>query len=250
MGDLDRELRACCCTTSARRSASRRRPRRQLDGRLHRGRGDDPGRRPRFEKLVLVSAAGISHARCNPPGPRRPPRGWRWSPRRSCCGFQERALLRPGLRFQTIRQRLPQPEQAALPSCSGSSSDSAPGTEGFLPAVLEPGRLRLPRPPRGGARCRRWIVWGRNDRVVPPADAGRLRRPPVATPAPSISTGRGHCADGRAPGAVLQPRSLDRVRRGSAVTPVRDRAPAEAEPTVFAYLAITPRARRAGSGGS
>ncbi len=144
----------------------------------------------RFSKLVLVSAAGISHAAAI--------RGPAISAARMsvvltpyALGFQEQALKRTGLRFQMMRQVFYNPMKLRY-ELLYEFIHSGPGTDGFLPAVqgmtgydfldrLE--EIEIPT----------WIMWGRNDRVIPPADSkgygDRLRNSHT-----SIYDKTGHCA--------------------------------------------------------
>jgi pimeloyl-ACP methyl ester carboxylesterase len=122
----------------------------------------------RFEKLVLASAAGISSAAMR----REPadavgrvaaaaaPIGLRW---------QERALLRPGLRELAFRQIVRWPLRLR-PELLWEQFMHGAARPGFLPAInglvgydihdrLE--EVEIPT----------LIVWGRDDRVIPSADA-------------------------------------------------------------------------------
>jgi pimeloyl-ACP methyl ester carboxylesterase len=144
----------------------------------------------RFTNLVLISAAGISHASAI-----RGPAvlGARMmvivSPR--LFGLEERRLRRPGLRDLLMRQVFHRPLKLRH-ELLYEFVHSGPGTDGFLPAVrslngydfldrLE--EIEIPA----------WIVWGRNDHVVPPADSvgygNRLRNSRT-----SIYDRTGHCA--------------------------------------------------------
>jgi pimeloyl-ACP methyl ester carboxylesterase len=143
-----------------------------------------------FAKLVLVSAAGISHARAIR-GPAITAARMSVVVAPFTLGVQEKALLRPGLRFQTMRQVFYNPLKLRY-ELIYEFIHNGPGTDGFLPAVrgmtgydfldrLE--EVELPT----------LIVWGRNDRVVPPADSAgygqRLRNSRT-----SIYDRTGHCA--------------------------------------------------------
>jgi len=125
----------------------------------------NPGR---FEKLVLVSAAGISHARMRKEpveamarvAAAAAPIGLRW---------QERALLRPRLRNATFQQLVRWPTGLRTELLWEQFHHGA-GKPGFLPAVQglvgydfrdELEKVDIPA----------LIVWGRNDRIVPAADA-------------------------------------------------------------------------------
>lgn len=125
----------------------------------------NPGR---FEKLVLVSAAGISHARMRKApveafarvAAAAAPIGLRW---------QERALLRPRLRDATFQQLVRWP-MALRKELLWEQFHHGAGKPGLLPAVQglvgydfrdELEQVDIPV----------LIVWGRNDRIVPAADA-------------------------------------------------------------------------------
>lgn len=143
-----------------------------------------------FAKLVLVSAAGISHAKAIR-GPAVTAARMSVVVTPFTLGVQERMLLRPGLRFQTMRQVFYNPLKLRY-ELVYEFIHSGPGTDGFFPAVagmtgydfldrLE--EVELPT----------WIVWGRHDRVVPPADSkgygDRLHNSHT-----SIYDRTGHCA--------------------------------------------------------
>jgi pimeloyl-ACP methyl ester carboxylesterase len=144
----------------------------------------------RFSKLVLVSAAGISHAKAI-----RGPvvTGARMSMVLApyMLGFQERALMRPRLRFQTMRQVFYNPNKLRY-ELLYEFIHSGPGTDGFFPAVAGmTGYDFLDRLEEVEAPA--WIVWGRHDRVVPPADsAGYGRR--LRNSRTVIYDRTGHCA--------------------------------------------------------
>ena len=154
--------------------------RRQLDGRLHRGRDGDPASPSRFEKLVLVSAAGISHARMRrQPAEVRRAR-WRSPPRRSPLRSSERGLRRPRLRRTGCSAVSSTPRTGCAPSCSGSASRTAPASPASCRRVrgligydiLD--RLEEVEVPT-------LIVWGRNDHIVPAARrASSYGQPPIA----------------------------------------------------------------------
>jgi pimeloyl-ACP methyl ester carboxylesterase len=127
-----------------------------------------------FEKLVLVSAAGVSHARM-----RRAPAETAARMAAATAPLllkaQERALLRPRLRAATFRGLFHYPERLRLELLIEQFRNGA-GRPGLLPAVqglvgydfLD--RLEAVDVPA-------LIVWGRNDRVVPANDAfGFARR--------------------------------------------------------------------------
>jgi pimeloyl-ACP methyl ester carboxylesterase len=122
----------------------------------------------RFEKLVLVSAAGVSHARM-----RRQPA--ETAARMAAASAplllkaQERGLRRPRLRHATFRGLFHWPERLRAELLLEQFHNGA-GRPGLLPAVqglvgydiLD--RLEEVEVPT-------LIVWGRNDRVVPAKDA-------------------------------------------------------------------------------
>jgi pimeloyl-ACP methyl ester carboxylesterase len=122
----------------------------------------------RFKKLVLVSAAGISHARM-----RREPAemAGRFAVATSplMLRFQERGLMRPKLRYWAFRMLFEAPHKVR-PELLWEFFHNGAGKPGFLPAIhglvgydildrLE--EVEIPT----------LIVWGRNDRIVPAADA-------------------------------------------------------------------------------
>jgi pimeloyl-ACP methyl ester carboxylesterase len=130
----------------------------------------------RFEKLVLVSAAGISHARMR----RRPAET---AARMSVAvtplvlNAWERGLRRPRVRWATFKGLFQHPELLRGELLLEQFQNSA-GRPGFLPAVQalvgydildQLTEVEVPT----------LIVWGRNDRVVPAGDslgyAERLR---------------------------------------------------------------------------
>jgi pimeloyl-ACP methyl ester carboxylesterase len=122
----------------------------------------------RFQKLVLVSAAGISHAHMR----RRPAEmAGRFTVASSplVLRFQERGLLRPRLRYWAFRMLLEAPHKVR-PELLWEFFHGGAGRPGFLPAIrglvgydildrLE--EVEIPT----------LIVWGRNDRIVPATDA-------------------------------------------------------------------------------
>lgn len=125
----------------------------------------DPGR---FEKLVLVSAAGISTAQMR----KKPadavarvaaataPIGLRW---------QQRSLLRPGLRRLAFRQIVHEPLKLRRELLWEQFHHGA-AKPGFLPAIQGlVGYDILHR--LGDVEIPTLIVWGREDRVVPSGDA-------------------------------------------------------------------------------
>jgi len=143
----------------------------------------------RFEKLVLVSAAGISHAKAMR-GPAVTAARMSVVVAPFTLGVQEKAMRRPKLRFQTLRNLFYNPLKLRS-ELIYEFIHNGPGTEGFLPAVrgltgydfLD--RLEEVEVPT-------LIVWGRNDHIVPPADSlgygRRLRNSRTA-----IYDRTGHC---------------------------------------------------------
>jgi pimeloyl-ACP methyl ester carboxylesterase len=122
----------------------------------------------RFEKLVLVSAAGVSSARL-----RRQPAEtvarMATAAAPLLLKLQERGLRRPRVRWATFKGLFQHPEQLRrellLETCQ-----SGAGRPGFLPAVQGlVGYDILDR--LAEVDVPTLIVWGRNDRVVPPQDA-------------------------------------------------------------------------------
>lgn len=144
----------------------------------------------RFQKLVLISAAGISHARAFR-GPTVTAARMSALAAPFALGMQERAMRRPKLRFQILRNLFYNPAKLRFELIHEFLANG-PGTDGFLPAVrgltgydfldsLE--EVELPA----------LIVWGRNDHIVPPADSqgygSRLRNSRTV-----IYDKTGHCA--------------------------------------------------------
>jgi pimeloyl-ACP methyl ester carboxylesterase len=126
---------------------------------------DEPGR---FEKLVLVSAAGISSARLN----RRPAET---AARMAAAAApltlqaQERGLLRPRLRRIMFRGLFHDPG-ALRSELIWEVFHHGAGAKGLLPAVQGlVGYDFLDRLTE--VEISTLIVWGRNDHVVPPSDA-------------------------------------------------------------------------------
>jgi pimeloyl-ACP methyl ester carboxylesterase len=131
----------------------------------------EPGR---FEKLVLVSAAGISHARM-----RREPAemAGRFAVATSplVLRVQERGLLRPRIRYWAFRMIFHRP-QWIRPELLWEFFTGGAGKPGFLPALTTlVGYDILDRLEEVDVPT--LIVWGRNDRLVPAVDAeGYARR--------------------------------------------------------------------------
>ncbi|HXF01262.1 MAG TPA: alpha/beta hydrolase [Solirubrobacterales bacterium] len=125
----------------------------------------EPGR---FEKLVLVSAAGISHARLH----RQPAETLARMATAAApllLRLQERGMRRPRVRWATFKGLFQHPEELRREVLQEQFENGA-GRPGFLPAVHglvgydildQLAEVEVPT----------LIVWGRNDRVVPPQDA-------------------------------------------------------------------------------
>ncbi len=122
----------------------------------------------RFEKLVLVSAAGVSSGRL-----RRQPAEtvarMATAATPLLLKLQERGLKRPRVRWATFKGLFQHPE-ALRRELLVETFDNGAGRPGFLPAVQglvgydildQLAEVEVPT----------LIVWGRNDRVVPPQDA-------------------------------------------------------------------------------
>jgi pimeloyl-ACP methyl ester carboxylesterase len=122
----------------------------------------------RFEKLVLVSAAGVSSARL-----RRQPAEtvarMATAAAPLLLKLQERGLRRPRVRWATFKGLFQHPEALRRELLLETFQNGA-GRPGFLPAVEgllgydildQLAEVDVPT----------LIVWGRNDRVVPPQDA-------------------------------------------------------------------------------
>ena len=178
VGDLDPEPTGGCCATSATRSRSA-----TAAWSATRWAASSPPRRrsrepDRFEKLVLVSAAGVSSARLRrepaevggadaaPPAPARVQPA-------DADRSGARALARLAFRniFRHPRELRPRAALGVLPG----RHRAATGFADALSALAGYDFLdRL-----DDVEVPTLIVWGRNDRVVPPADAleyGRLLR--------------------------------------------------------------------------
>jgi len=125
----------------------------------------NPGR---FEKLALVAAAGISHARLRPePAALAGRLAIGLAP--LAFNFQERALRRPKLRHSAFRSVFYKPTELR-PELLYEQYSNGNGRPGFLPAltslmgydfVSRLGEIATPT----------LIVGGRNDLLVPPNDA-------------------------------------------------------------------------------
>jgi pimeloyl-ACP methyl ester carboxylesterase len=122
----------------------------------------------RFEKLALVSAAGVSSARL-----RRQPAE---TVARMATGaaplllrLQERGMRRPRLRSATFKGLFQHPELLDRELLLEQFHNGA-GRPGFLPAVQGLVGYEI-LDQLGDVDVPTLIVWGRNDRVVPPQDA-------------------------------------------------------------------------------
>ena len=155
-------------------------------GGLHRSRGRDPSAEA-FERLVLVSAAGISHSQMLS-GPAATAARMAVVVTPFVLRMRDKALLRPGLRLRTFGGVFHNPLQA--PNRAAGGVRERRRDRGFLPAMrglvgydfldhLED--VELPA----------LIVWGRNDRIVPPPTR-RATATACATRERS-STTTGHC---------------------------------------------------------
>ena len=214
----DRRLRASSATRWAASSPPRRR-------------STQPDR---FEKLVLVSAAGVTQRAAAA----RADRG---------RGADARRRRRP------MRSTL---QDAGLPAPAGprdrASAASSATRAGCGPELLweffqRRHRRRRASPTRSArspattsstastrSRSRRLIVWGRNDHVVPARRRARVRAACCATRDTVVFDDCGHLPQARAPGA-LQPAAAGGASLSSVI------APSEAErDACCAYLAITP----------
>ena len=147
----------------------------------------NPGR---FEKLALVSAAGISHAQQRPePAALAGRLAIGLAP--LAFNFQERALRRPKLRHSAFRSVFCKPTELRA-ELLYEQYFNGNGRPGFLPALTSLmgydfiSRLEEVETPT-------LIVGGRNDLIVPPSDAieyGRLLRNSETV----IFDRTGHCA--------------------------------------------------------
>jgi pimeloyl-ACP methyl ester carboxylesterase len=120
-----------------------------------------------FQRLVLVSAAGISHSQMRS-GPALTAARMTavFSP--ALLRLQDQALRRPGLRLRIFGGVFHNPLKLRAELLYEFANGA--GTEGFLPAVRGMvGYNFLDR--LGGVETPTVIVWGRNDRIVPPADS-------------------------------------------------------------------------------
>jgi pimeloyl-ACP methyl ester carboxylesterase len=122
----------------------------------------------RFEKLALVSAAGVSSTRLRHQ-PAETVARMATAAAPLLLRLQERGMRRPRVRWATFKGLLQHPE-ALRPELLLEQFDNGAGRPGFLPAVQglvgydildQLTEVEVPT----------LIVWGRNDRVVPPQDA-------------------------------------------------------------------------------
>ena len=121
----------------------------------------------RFEKLALVSAAGISHAtRLSGPAVTAARMSVLVSP--YVLGLREGALRRPRLRHLILRNLFYNP--LALRSELVFEITAHAGTDGFLPATRGMHGYDF-RDSLEDVDAPTLIVWGRHDRIVPPADS-------------------------------------------------------------------------------
>lgn len=126
----------------------------------------------RVERLVLVSAAGISSDRLRREPTLTVARGLgvatAWAVSR-----HEALARRPRLRRAALQFAIRHPERLSAPLAFELMRGS--GRAGFVPALAAcigyPIRDRLPQ-----IACPTLIVWGEDDRVIPVKDAGRFER--------------------------------------------------------------------------
>lgn len=142
-----------------------------------------------FDRFALVSAAGISHATMKS-GPAVTAARMSAIVTPAILRMHELVLRRPGLRRLIFGTVFHNPLRLRMELLWEFANGA--GTEGFLPAVT--GLLGYDFLDRlEGVETPALIVWGRNDRVVPPADSGgyghRLRNSRTV-----IYDRCGHCA--------------------------------------------------------
>jgi pimeloyl-ACP methyl ester carboxylesterase len=122
----------------------------------------------RFEKLVLVSAAGVSSARLK----RRPAETVARMATASgplLMRLQERGMRRPRVRYATFKGLFQHPDQLRRELLLEQFHNGA-GRSGFLPAIQ--GLIGYDMLDQlDDVEVPTLIVWGRNDHVVPPQDA-------------------------------------------------------------------------------
>ena len=143
-----------------------------------------------FERMVLVSAAGISHSR-KLSGPTLTAARMSAVVVPIFLRMREQSLRRPELRMRTLGNIFYNPLKLRA-ELLWEFIYNGPGTEGFLPAVS--GLIGYDFLDRlGSVETPTLIVWGRNDRIVPPADSAgygdRLRNSRT-----TIYDRTGHCA--------------------------------------------------------
>jgi pimeloyl-ACP methyl ester carboxylesterase len=142
-----------------------------------------------FQRMALVAAAGISHSH-KLTGPTVTAARMSVIVAPAVLLVRDQALRRPGLRLRTFGNIFDNPLKLRT-ELLWEFAYNGPGTEGFLPAVLGmTGYDFLDR--LTGLETPTLIVWGRYDRVVPPADSAgygdRLRDTHTA-----IYDRTGHC---------------------------------------------------------
>jgi pimeloyl-ACP methyl ester carboxylesterase len=143
-----------------------------------------------FQRMVLISAAGISHSR-KISGPTLTAARMTAVVLPVLLRMREQSLRRPGLRMRTLGNIFYNPLKLRT-ELLWEFVYSGPGTDGFLPALS--GLIGYDFLDRlEGIETPTLIVWGRNDRVVPPADSAgygnRLRNSRT-----TIYDRTGHCA--------------------------------------------------------
>lgn len=122
----------------------------------------------RFEKLVLVSAAGISHAELRPePTVLAARLAVGLAP--LSLAYQEQAMRRPRLRDSAFRTVFSQPS-ALRPELLYEQYSNGAGKPGFLPAVAAVAGHEIA-DALAEVETPTLIVWGRDDMIVPVADA-------------------------------------------------------------------------------
>jgi pimeloyl-ACP methyl ester carboxylesterase len=134
-----------------------------------------------FQRMVLVSAAGISHSR-KLSGPTLTAARMSVVVAPALLRMRDAALRRPGLRMRTFGNIFYNPLKLRT-ELLWEFAYNGPGTEGFLPAVAGlTGYDFLDR--LEGIETPTMLVWGRNDHIVPPADSAgygdRLRNSRLA----------------------------------------------------------------------
>ena len=142
-----------------------------------------------FERLVLVSAAGISHAQMRT-GPALTAARMTAVASPAFVRLEDQVLRRPRLRFHVFGGIFHNPLKLRTELLYEFATGA--GTEGFLPAVR--GMVGYDFLERlGTVETPTLIIWGRNDRIVPPADSAgygdRLRSSRTV-----IYDRCGHCA--------------------------------------------------------